>query len=484
MSDARFRRSRGSRIQGSGSVSPRPHVSSEKGEATLSAWDALEELPLLGEESEALARGVALTPAAAAALRAALDWLLADRPRPLRLRADDSLFEVVCGSVASSGLRAAHEVLGAIGGNLGPALEIEPGDPLGAWSVRVPAQVQSPSFLMVEQGGLKLAIPWHGVLRVRMAPTRNFAAWAEHHQAPALAVPATTREGLRAAPAVLVAHGLKRAWFAADRLVWRLRAERSPIQFTPPLAALSHAVRTDKGEQYWVVALQTLLEGIDLPPLPERSHDRRTDSVLEPGDVTPIGAEIEAAATAPRDAGPAVAVGAPPNAETVATEPPVTADDVAMAIETPPVLESGATVPDAADPPSVKEPVAPAMGRALVAEDSISARIFLGRLFEQHAFRVTAVSSAAELSREILEGPWSLVCVDVDLGDRRGQSLLVEVRERLSATREPRPTLVALVRDADDLEAVKAAGISLWLRKPFDPESLRALLTKFRGSPK
>ena len=40
------------------------------------------------------------------------------------------------------------------------------------------------------------------------------------------------------------------------------------------------------------------------------------------------------------------------------------------------------------------------------------------------------------------------------------------------------PTVIALVRDADDIAEARRAGISLVLRKPFDADALHALLRR------
>jgi len=117
----------------------------------------------------------------------------------------------------------------------------------------------------------------------------------------------------------------------------------------------------------------------------------------------------------------------------------------------------------------IEHPAAVPVGRALVAEDSITARIFLERLLERRGFDVGAVESARAL-RAALERPdWSVVFVDVDLPDARGAEHLGEVAG-LGAT------VVALVRDAADERVAAAQGITRTLRKPFDADALGRLL--------
>jgi CheY-like chemotaxis protein len=112
---------------------------------------------------------------------------------------------------------------------------------------------------------------------------------------------------------------------------------------------------------------------------------------------------------------------------------------------------------------------------ALVAEDSITARIVLTRMLEQQGLEVEAVDTAAELLLLLPQRSWALVCVDVDLPDGRGESLLRMVGE---VAGKQGPSLVALVRDEEDETAARAAGVSRMLHKPFDLEALTGLLTR------
>jgi DNA-binding response OmpR family regulator len=108
-----------------------------------------------------------------------------------------------------------------------------------------------------------------------------------------------------------------------------------------------------------------------------------------------------------------------------------------------------------------------------VAEDSLTARIFLSRLLDQQGFVTESVPSAAQLLERLAEGPWSVVMVDVDLPDDRGAAWLQLVREAA-----PGSALVALVRDAAEGDSARRAGVSETLEKPFDRTSLVALLAR------
>jgi CheY-like chemotaxis protein len=114
--------------------------------------------------------------------------------------------------------------------------------------------------------------------------------------------------------------------------------------------------------------------------------------------------------------------------------------------------------------------------QALIAEDSITARVFLARLLEQKGYVVHSVSTAREMRELLPHGPWNLVCADVELPDARGADLMRDVRRVLG---EASP-LIALVRDAADESVARSAGVAATLRKPFERESLDLALERAR----
>jgi CheY-like chemotaxis protein len=121
------------------------------------------------------------------------------------------------------------------------------------------------------------------------------------------------------------------------------------------------------------------------------------------------------------------------------------------------------------------EPIAAAQRRALVAEDSFAARVFLARLLGQLGYEVEAVERASDLERSLAHGPWDAVFVDVELPDARGAAFLAPVMSRLS--RGARPALIAaLTRDPGDDAEARAAGVPVVLRKPVSRPSLERVL--------
>ncbi len=459
--------------------------------ATLGLEAALEDLPLADDASRELARRARIVPAVAAALRAALEWIAGDSARPLVLRSEDSMLEVRCEHVDLGGLDAAAEVLADVGANLGPGLT--PSDP---WLVRVPLWSERPTCLMIVTGGVPVAIPWHAVLRLQMAPANEAAGGAGSW--PVLADPLglghKPAEG--ESPLALVAHGRKRAWIAADQLIWRLPArEVAPADMedgprvSAPVVGLVAMVQTDQGDRFWLADTGWLLRDVPAPAL-----EKPVREVVPPP--APAAAPIPVAAPAP----PAPASAPPPAAP--ASAPPAAPRFTLLtpANVRPLGVPEPSPAPAAAAPAPLRPVAAPSVGpvpthaarggpsdsegspiargatraarTALVAEDSITARIFLARLLARQGFDVRTVDTAAALRAELERGGWMLTCVDVELPDETGATFLAG----LVARHGPGTTFVALVRDADDRAAARRVGIERMLRKPFDEHELEVLL--------
>jgi CheY-like chemotaxis protein len=119
--------------------------------------------------------------------------------------------------------------------------------------------------------------------------------------------------------------------------------------------------------------------------------------------------------------------------------------------------------------------VTPLPLRALVADDSISARLFLARQLEPTGFEVRSVATAGELLHELEEGSWNVAFVDVDLPDARGREFLENVRARARARGVE---MVALVRDGAEVRVSTEAGVAHSLTKPFERDMLRLLMNR------
>src|SRR5262249_29644230 len=159
--------------------------------------------------------------------------------------------EVVCARVHVAGIGAAAKVLAAVGGNLGPVATTgrAAGQPAenAPWLMRVPIAAPRATYLMGTQNELKIALPWHAVLRGVRTRRAMFAPSIARLGLPVLAPLVPLSRAASEYPVVLLAHGLKRAYFVADRLIWRLPAEPSDQIPEPRTPGLDRAVMAEDG---------------------------------------------------------------------------------------------------------------------------------------------------------------------------------------------------------------------------------------------
>jgi len=540
--------------------------------ATLSVTEVLADLPLEATSGVERAR---ITAAVAASLRAALDWIGADTSSGGRVEAHDSALTLTATVSHEGGIGPAGAVLASIEGSLGREAD-------GRWTMRVPLFVERPSYLLVRQGRLALALPWHAVARLRMVPTAGPGPLAEPVLDPLAKLGPTGAER----PAALMALGLARAWMIADRIVWRVVAHPEEADVPSPIPGATHVVNVESGERYWIVEPAWLLRGVAAPDVPPPAPRPRADSASRgPTEELPVAlepmpppegddpAEAMAAAAeralaqlrtersgapasrvAPRPPGmphrgerpappevPApgdVPAPAPPPevpAPGDPPEPPAAAAPSTMfsaqltvlrpadvrpidapAAPTPATPPPGAHTPPAgvagpspaAPPPSAHTPApaapasrtfarprnastpptAPALRpselahatsapRALIADDSMVARIFLARLLERRGIVVETVADAAGMWAELARGPWTFVFADFAMPDAQGREHVARLLEHRAASAEPY-TLVVLSRDAEDERVAIEGGVTRLLRKPFEAEALDRLLER------
>jgi CheY-like chemotaxis protein len=390
-----------------------------------------------------------MAPVVASALRVAVDHLMSGAwsGMPLRLSADDAALEVRLDGVEPSGLAPAGEVLESVEGHLG----IVPGVP-GTWMIRVPLLTPNETFLLLEQGSLSLAIPWHAVVRMRIATSESLARSAGQEGYAILPPTTPLSDPLGDHPVVLLGLGLRRAYLLADQIIWRMAAEPTD-EAAPRGAGLGPMVRTHEGRPFAMLDTVRLLRDVAPPPLPH-VDDTPAHEALDAHHLEALPAREPLDAPPPTAGAMAVAV----------------ADDRAPMPATPPILRlvelSSTDVEPLAEP-------APAP-RALIAEDSIVAAIFLTRLLEKEGFEVVPVGTAAELHQQVATAHWSVVFVDVELPDAiAGQALSGLEPHNAAGAAIP---VVALVRDADDIAHAGAYGVLRSLMKPFEAESLLLVL--------
>ncbi|HTR97755.1 MAG TPA: response regulator [Candidatus Acidoferrales bacterium] len=536
---------------------------------TLNVADALADLSIEAGPEADRAR---LSLAVASALRAALDWLGLEEGARVAVKIQDSALTILVRGVHEAGLGPAGAVLASVEGSLGRERE-------GGWLLRVPRATERPSFLLVRQGHLGFALPWHAVARLRMLG-RDEADPAGATRLDPLVHP---EPGGVERPAALVALGLTRAWFVADRVVWRIAALPQELDEPAPVPGAHAVVEMEGGERFWVMDVAWLLRGVEPlaapPPLPrprmaspappvvpvrpeapaslapareaapatERiapPPERRAAPILEvlsppptPSGTAPIVEEFAPPPAPAPEAAPVVGEFAPPPTAGLAARDPAGErtspenESMATAIEgalaqlrakraasapqaarpASPAAASGAAPapapsrsasslePPAVSPPAPlpKRPPAPAptpppeaaakapsaspaparARRALVADDSLVARMFLTRMLEKRGWMVVSVNDAASLWQELVHGPWELVCADLALPDARGRGHVTRLLDYIGRCAEP-PICIVLTRDAADETIALDAGATRLLRKPFEPDRLDALLPR------
>jgi CheY-like chemotaxis protein len=426
----------------------------------VSALDALEGLPLSGVQGLA---GIRLAPVVAATLRAAVELVLGEEPqrRPVAAAGDDGALELTVAEARLESILAAGSLLETIEGNLSPAAG-------SAYRIRVPVVSGRSLYLMLEQGTLRLAVPWHSVIRIRLVRGETVEELARREGCVALDPWVTVPRKPGERPAVLVGLGVRHAFLGADRLVWRMPGEPVEPSGPPPGSSLGRAVRTAEGEVFWVVDATRLLRDVEPPRVPS-APARPTPAVLRPtppkppapprGTVTAMPRLVELRREDVEPLEPARHV-----------EPPAPSPVVAPA-------DPGPGEPTATLSPAAPAPAPAATRRALVAEDSIVGRIFLQRLLEPLGFTVEAVASARALEHALSQESWDVLFVDVELPDSPHAAHL----RVADAGGRAGPTRVALVRDQEDERLADRAGIRITLRKPFERQEVLRVMREIES---
>src|SRR5262245_11089118 len=158
---------------------PTTDLRDDSGNGTVSRAGALAARAISGAQRLSSVR---LTRVVAETLRAAIDLALGEDPprRPLQATWDDGAFEITLPEVRLDHLTAAGSLLETIDGSLGPAREGR------AFLMRVPVAGPRDMYLMLEQGTLGLAIPWHSVIRIRLIESRALEALARREGCPVM----------------------------------------------------------------------------------------------------------------------------------------------------------------------------------------------------------------------------------------------------------------------------------------------------------
>lgn len=471
-----------------------PGPAAEAPEAAQPLAELLQDFAL--DDAAAIERAQVTLPVAAG-LRAALDWLGADMGG-LRVTLHESALALAIRVAHEPGLGPAGAVLALSGGALLP-------EPDGRWSLRVPLHTERPAFLLVRQGELSLALPWHAVARMRIADDTARAVMTEPSLRPWSPLSRTTGER----PAALLALGLTRAWLHLDHIVWRVFASPEPAEASDTVPGGRLVVRTDEGEEYWVVEVSEALRGVPplhtpkpqprVRPLPDPAGEGEaapasaappgspapvtaTDETAapngsedeeEPGEITPragtlrlLGPEHVHPIHTARDAGPRVSAPRPQESPAMTPLAPAPVPSPAM----PPVASPAAE-------PASRSAASATPRHALLVDDSLVARLSLGRILEREGWTVEWVEQASEMWDALQAPGWGVVFVDVSLPDASGRDHLRALVANRNAPGQGFE-IVALTRDAREERMAQECGIPTILRKPFTQGAVEDLVRR------
>jgi len=128
----------------------------------------------------------------------------------------------------------------------------------------------------------------------------------------------------------------------------------------------------------------------------------------------------------------------------------------------------------------VSDPVRSAL-RVLVVDDSATARLLIVEALDASARRrgrtvqVREAADGFEALRQLPRGVFDLVLTDVNMPTLSGLELIRMIRSRPEQHRLP-IIAISTEREPEDVQRAKKAGADGYLGKPFEPETLDALL--------
>ena len=122
-------------------------------------------------------------------------------------------------------------------------------------------------------------------------------------------------------------------------------------------------------------------------------------------------------------------------------------------------------------PPLVAAPSKPAS--VLVIDDDPQIRQLIARLLQPAGYRIEEAGSAREGLEKLRTSPPDLILLDMQLPDRSGHDLLIEIRSEPRTRLTPVVMITGAASHSHKLKAIQA-GVTDFLAKPFSPEELSA----------
>ncbi len=116
--------------------------------------------------------------------------------------------------------------------------------------------------------------------------------------------------------------------------------------------------------------------------------------------------------------------------------------------------------------------------RILVAEDNEINQLLARRALEPTGLEIDIASNGTEALKLAGKNAYDLIFMDLNMPDMDGISVTRTIREKESGTQVPIIALTASVA-AEDIEACKSAGMNDHLPKPFKPDALHRVLSRW-----
>jgi two-component system chemotaxis response regulator CheY len=119
----------------------------------------------------------------------------------------------------------------------------------------------------------------------------------------------------------------------------------------------------------------------------------------------------------------------------------------------------------------------------LIVDDSKSMRQVIRKVLSASGFQVGSVWEAGNgrEALELLEQEWiDLILSDVHMPEMDGRELLVELKKQ-ETLRDLPVVFITTESNEDRMQEIMDLGAEGFIRKPFRPEAIRALLVKIMG---
>jgi CheY-like chemotaxis protein len=116
--------------------------------------------------------------------------------------------------------------------------------------------------------------------------------------------------------------------------------------------------------------------------------------------------------------------------------------------------------------------------RVLVAEDNVVNQKVVIKLLKRLGIDADLAADGSEAVAAVLEHPYDLVFMDVQMPEQDGLSATREIRRRLPADRQPLIYGLTAHATAEFRDICLDAGMDGYLTKPLEPGKLRALIAE------